>query len=106
MVKKSPRAVIDYHNRSVNITLMKTILLGYWRTLDRTGREQLAKQCGTSANHLRNIAYGQKTCGEGLAVALERETGGRVRCEDLRPDVDWNYLRTSGDFEAVHDVKS
>lgn len=25
--------------------------------------------------------------------AIERETGGVVRCEDLRPDVDWAYLR-------------
>ena len=32
---------------------------------------------------------------------IERATGGTVRCEELRPDVDWNYLRTSGDFEVV-----
>lgn len=25
--------------------------------------------------------------------AIERATGGAVRCEDLRPDVDWAYLR-------------
>lgn len=24
---------------------------------------------------------------------VERATGGAVRCEDLRPDVDWAYLR-------------
>lgn len=28
--------------------------------------------------------------------AIERHTGGKVRCEDLRPDVDWAYLRTPG----------
>lgn len=33
--------------------------------------------------------------------AIERETGGAVTCEEQRPDVDWNYLRTSGDFEVV-----
>lgn len=27
--------------------------------------------------------------------AIERATGGRVRCEDLRPDVDWSVLRKS-----------
>lgn len=27
--------------------------------------------------------------------AIERLTNGNVRCEDLRPDVDWGYLRTS-----------
>jgi DNA-binding transcriptional regulator YdaS (Cro superfamily) len=25
--------------------------------------------------------------------SIERATGGLVRCEDLRPDVDWAYLR-------------
>lgn len=27
--------------------------------------------------------------------AIERATGGAVRCEDLRPDVDWAYLRAT-----------
>ncbi|MDH2239096.1 helix-turn-helix domain-containing protein [Pigmentiphaga sp. GD03639] len=27
--------------------------------------------------------------------AIERATAGTVRCEDLRPDVDWAYLRQS-----------
>ena len=27
--------------------------------------------------------------------AIERATGGAVRCEDLRPDVDWGYLRAT-----------
>lgn len=27
--------------------------------------------------------------------AIERATDGAVRCEDLRPDVDWAYLRGS-----------
>lgn len=27
--------------------------------------------------------------------AIERVTGEKVRCEDLRPDVDWAYLRNS-----------
>lgn len=27
--------------------------------------------------------------------AIEKATGGQVRCEDLRPDVDWGYLRTT-----------
>ncbi|WP_409266851.1 transcriptional regulator [Massilia sp. BHUDP2] len=27
---------------------------------------------------------------------IERITGGVVRCEDLRPDVDWQVIRSSG----------
>ena len=28
--------------------------------------------------------------------AIEKATGGAVMCEELRPDVDWAYLRGSG----------
>jgi DNA-binding transcriptional regulator YdaS (Cro superfamily) len=27
--------------------------------------------------------------------AIEKATAGAVRCEDLRPDVDWAYLRAT-----------
>jgi len=33
--------------------------------------------------------------------AIERATNGAVRCEDLRPDVDWAYLRNSTNQEAA-----
>lgn len=26
-------------------------------------------------------------------IEIERETGGAVRCEELRPDIDWSFLR-------------
>ena len=55
-------------------------------------REKFSVRCGTSRQHLTNIAYGKK-CGEALAISIERESRGSVRCEDLRPDVDWAYLR-------------
>lgn len=63
-------------------------------------REDFARRCGTSARHLQNIVYG-KTCGETLAINIERESGGAVRCEDLRPDVDWAYLRGTSPAEKV-----
>lgn len=28
--------------------------------------------------------------------AIEKATEGAVRCEDLRPDVDWAYVRANG----------
>lgn len=58
-------------------------------------RKAFAERCGTTYPHLRNIAYGQKPCGESLAINVERESSGAVRCEELRPDVDWGYLRGS-----------
>ena len=64
----------------------------YFLSIPVPVREAFAARCGTSHAHLRNIAYG-KTCGEALAIAIDRESGGRVTVEELRPDVDWAYLR-------------
>lgn len=65
----------------------------YLSTLTLKQRDALAERCGTSAGHLRNVSYGYRSCGESLAIALERESGGSVTCEELRPDVDWSVLR-------------
>lgn len=65
----------------------------YLFDLPIASRHELAKECQTTYGHLRNVAYGAKSCAESLAINIERETGGVVRCEDLRPDVDWAYLR-------------
>lgn len=64
----------------------------YYFKLSVQEREEFAKACETSRKHLTNIAYG-KTCGESLAINIERESKGAVRCEEMRPDVDWGYLR-------------
>lgn len=42
-----------------------------WNWLNRPGAEVPAEHC----------------------PAIERATGGKVRCEDLRPDVAWSVLR-------------
>lgn len=68
----------------------------FWLSLSVAERPDFASRCETTAGHLRNIAYGSKPCAEKLAIAIERESGGVVRCESLRPDVDWAYLRTTG----------
>lgn len=33
-------------------------------------------------------------------IEIERATGSQVRCEDLRPDVDWAYLRGTSSDQA------
>lgn len=67
----------------------------YLRTLSAEERISFAARCATTYPHLRNVAYGQKTCGESLAINIDRESKGSVRCEDLRPDVDWAHLRNN-----------
>lgn len=73
-------------------------LLDYLKTeLPLDEREAFAIRCGTTLAHLKQVARNYRRAGEYLCINIDRETGGVVRCEDLRPDVDWAYLRNSGE---------
>lgn len=50
-------------------------------------------RCRTSWNLLRQVARGQKRPSVTMCIQIERGTRGDVRCETLRPDVDWDYLK-------------
>lgn len=68
-------------------------LLAYLNSLTKAERLDLVARCETSEGYLRKaISKGQRL-GESLCINLDRETGSSIRCEDLRPDVDWAYLR-------------
>lgn len=68
----------------------------YLNSLVPDEQRAFAERCETSVGYLRKaISAGQKIA-EKTVIAIERESGGAVRCEQLRPDVDWAYLRTSG----------
>lgn len=70
-------------------------LLAYLNALPRAAQIDFASRCGTSVGYLRKaISTGQKI-GESLCIRIERESSRAVRCEDIRPDVDWLYLRQS-----------
>jgi DNA-binding transcriptional regulator YdaS (Cro superfamily) len=70
-------------------------LHAYIKTLDKTALAALALRCDTTAGQLKQIAYGNRRASGGLAVSIERETQGKVTCEQLRPEIDWAYLRGS-----------
>lgn len=70
-------------------------LHAYIKILDKAKLDDLAERCETTAGQLKQIAYGNRRASVRLAVSLERETQGKVTCEQLRPDVDWAYLRGS-----------
>ena len=68
-------------------------LLTYLNGLPKSDRLAFAARCETSEGYLRKaISKGQRL-GESLCINIDRESSGAVRCEDLRPDVDWAYLR-------------
>lgn len=84
------------------VTMLAMDMKTYLLKMAMPKRIEFAYRCETSYPHLRNIAYGQKSCGEKLAIAIERESDGAVRCEELRPDVDWAFLRgTTGSDQAA-----
>lgn len=67
----------------------------YLNTLPVEEQIDLALRCGTTLSYLRKAISIKQRLGESLVINIERESGGSVKCETLRPDVDWGYLRTS-----------
>jgi len=56
-------------------------------------QQDFAVRSGTTIGYLRKAISAKQKFSDGLCIALERESGGAVRCEDLRSDIDWAYLR-------------
>lgn len=67
----------------------------YIKPLDKTSLESFAARCGTTVGQLKQVAYGYRRPGAALAISIERESCRSVVCEDMRPDIDWGYLRNS-----------
>ncbi len=65
----------------------------YLNSLDPGEQASYAERCGTSIGYLRKALSVKPQLGESLAIALDRESGGKVSVESIRPDVDWAYLR-------------
>lgn len=57
-------------------------------------REAFAKRCGTSLGYLKLVMYGNRNCSAALAINIDRESKGLITCDELCPDVDFNYLRS------------
>lgn len=55
------------------------------------GTSALAKDIGASPQQVSN--WRTRGVPVEFCPSIERATAGAVRCEDLRPDVDWEYLR-------------
>lgn len=78
---------------------MKAVLQ-YLSSLPATERDAFARRCGTSVNYLRKAASAGQKLGESLCIAIERESARAVRCEQIRPDVDWAFLRGTAPMAA------
>ena len=71
---------------------MKAVLT-YLSTLQPAERDAFAARCGTTVGYLRKAASTGQRIGEDIAICIERESKRAVTVEQLRPDVDWAYIR-------------
>lgn len=68
-------------------------LRAYLNSLAPEQQKAFAERCDTSVGYLRKAISAGQNIAEKTCIAIERESGGSVTCEQLRPDVDWGYLR-------------
>jgi len=70
-------------------------LLAYLNALKKDERTSFCSSCGTTERYLRKAISAKQRLGAELCINIDRESRGAVVCEELRPDVDWAYLRAS-----------
>lgn len=59
----------------------------------KTTITEFAKQLGIDRTSLSRYLSRERPYDVDLCINTEKLTGGQVRCEDLRPDVDWAFIR-------------
>ena len=62
-------------------------------TSDHESGLSLSRRLGIPSTLIYQWQTGVRRVPADRCPAIERATNGAVRCEDLRPDVDWAYLR-------------
>lgn len=67
----------------------------------------LARALGVTQGAVHQWASGLTRVAVERCIEIERATARAVRCEDLRPDVDWGYLRgTAPANQSPADINS
>ena len=57
-------------------------------------QEEFAQLLGVTQGAVWQWIAGRKPVSAESCIAIERETAGEVRCEELRPDIDWHVVRS------------
>lgn len=64
------------------------------------GPAKVARECGVSVQAVCFWRDSRRALPAEHCITLEKMNDGRVRCEEMLPDVDWAYLRTTSAQEA------
>lgn len=56
-------------------------------------QRRLAELLGVTPATINQWVSGRRPVPSERCIDIERATVGAVRCEDIRPDIDWAYLR-------------
>ena len=59
------------------------------------GPTKVSRACGVSVQAVCFWRDGLRTLSADHCITLEKLNQGRIRCEDMRPDVDWAYLTSA-----------
>lgn len=70
-------------------------LLAYLKPMNAVERMDFVNRCRTTEAYLRKAISVKQPLGESLCIRISAESDGAVLPEDLRPDLDWSYLRKS-----------
>ncbi len=63
--------------------------------LQSNSQAGLARKLGVTAGAVNQWANGTSAVAAERCPQIEQATAGQVRCEDLRPDVQWHVLRNT-----------
>lgn len=73
------------------------VVISYFGSVSKT-----ARALGVTAQAVCFWRDSKRRVPVGKCPDIERLTGRKVVCEQLRPDVDWQYLRNTSTSEAVN----
>lgn len=75
-------------------------LVEYIRPMSAAERSAFAQRCKSTPAQIQQLAYGRRASAE-LAIRIDIASEGQVSCEEMRPDINWAYLRDTTNESAA-----
>lgn len=69
-------------------------LLDYINSMPTKDRVEFENSINTTIAYLRKAISIDQKINIRVCIAIEKATCGSISCEDLRPDIDWKFLRS------------